>query len=225
MAKKLFNIPANIDILAKQDVEKPFNINTDFLLGTASKLLHKFGFVPPWFLDYFEDLPVGISALGLPVFDSIEFPSGFYSVINPDLVQETIPYVGIVIETVIVEASMRKNIVKTQIAGRDGAVKEYISSNDTLISISGGIVNTFSDAYPRTAVQDLVRILNVPQQVRVRSKFINDILGFEFITIESWRLNVTAGKRNTQLFSIEAINDISPEIDDTTGELPETTNG
>jgi hypothetical protein len=208
-------IPGDIDVLAKSDVGKQFNVSTEFLRGSANKLLQKFGFAPPFLLDFLEDLPVGISAFGLPVFDSVEFPGGHYSIINPGLIQESIQFAGILIDTVVVQASMRKNIVKTEIAGREGAVKEYISSNDTMISISGAIINAHSMAYPRTEVQNLVRILNIPQQLRVKSKFINDILGFEFITIESWSLNTTTGTRNTQLFSIEAINDISPEIDET----------
>jgi hypothetical protein len=215
--KKNFIQPATLEI--GKAGAKNFFIDTDLLVATASNALRKIGFIPPFGLEYFDDLPIGISAFGLPIFDNISFPGGQYSVVNADQVQQIISYEPVQIDTVIVEASMRKNIVSTQVAGRDGAVKEYISSNDTIISISGAIVNTNSNAYPRQEVIDLVRLLKVPQQLIVRSKFINDILGFEHITIESWRLNTTRGHRNTQLFSIEAINDISPSADETTADV------
>lgn len=219
MAKKLFNLPASLEDIPRAIGTKDFFVNTDFLSTVALNLLRKWGFVPSFGLDYFDDIPIGISTLGLPVFDNIEFLGGQYSVINANTLQQIIPYNGLKIDTVIVEASQRKNIIKTEIAGRDGAVKEYISGNDTTISITGAIVNTFSNAYPRRDVQDLVRILNVPEQLHVRSKFINDILGFESIVIESWRLSTTPGSRNTQAFQIEAVNDISKETDEVTGEL------
>jgi hypothetical protein len=188
--------------------------------NTAAKLLQKFGFVGTELLggiQFADDIPIGISPFGTLVFDSLIVPAGRYTVINTEGVTEIVAYEGIEIQTIVFEASQQKNIVKTQISGRDGSIKEYISSNDTAITMRGAVVNSLNIAYPRVAVQRLIRILKVPQQIRVVSKFINDTLGFEFITIESWNLITTPGMRNVQAFTITAVNDVSPEADEKYG--------
>ena len=115
MAKKLFNLPASLEDIPRAIGTKDFFVNTDFLSTVALNLLRKWGFVPSFGLDYFDDIPIGISTLGLPVFDNIEFLGGQYSVINANTLQQIIPYNGLKIDTVIVEASQRKNIIKTTI--------------------------------------------------------------------------------------------------------------
>lgn len=214
MAFKNWIIPAVEDITPQKLKNFAVSPEGEFAINTARKVLQKFGFNLPFGLEFADDLPIGISPFGQLVFDSLIVPSGRYTVINTDGVTEIIPYAGIEIQTIVFEASQQKNIVKTQIAGRDGAIKEYISSNDTAITMRGAVVNSQSIAYPRQAVQNLIRILKVPQQIRVVSKFINDTLGFEYITIENWNLITTPGLRNVQAFTITAVNDVSPEADE-----------
>lgn len=217
--------------LIPQTIETPlkvrgqtFTIPTDLLASTAQKILARAGFkFGPW-IEYLDDLPVGVSPLGTLVFDSLTVPPSAYTIINTEGETVTVAYAGIEIQTMVFEASQQKNIVKTAIAGREGSVKEYISSNDTAIIMRGAIVNSVTGAYPRRDVQNLLSILKVPQQIRVFSKFINDILGFTHITIESWALNQTPGMRNVQAFTITAVNDVSPDADETFGALlPSTT--
>lgn len=219
MGYKEFIIPGREDIQTKIKVgdNKHFYVAGDVVYNTTQKVLQKLGIVAPFNLDYGDDIPVGVSAFGTLVFDNLTIPPGYYTLINTKGVVESVPYKGIVIDTVVFEASQQKNIVKTEIAGRDGAVKEYISSNDTAITMRGAVINALSGAYPRQDVQDFIRILNVPQQIRVVSKFVNDVLGFEFITIESWNMITTPGLRNVQAFTVTAVNDISPEVDEIYG--------
>ncbi len=218
MAFKNWIIPAREDIV-NPDKLKNFSVSPEgeFAINTTRKMLQKFGFIPSLGIQFFDDLPIGISPFGTLVFDSLNVPAGRYTVINTEGVTEIVPYAGIEIQTIVFEASQQKNIVKTQIAGRDGAIKEYISSNDTAITMRGAVVNSLNIAYPRTAVQNLIRIFKVPQQIRVESKFINDILGFEYITFESWNLVTTPGLRNMQAFTATAVNDVSPEADENIG--------
>ena len=221
MAFKNWIIPTREDIL-DPDKRKNFVVSPEgeFAITTARKVLQKFGFNLPFGLEFADDLPIGISPFGQLVFDSLIIPAGRYTVINTEGTTEIVPYGGIEIQTIVFEASQQKNIVKTQIAGRDGAIKEYISSNDTAITMRGAVVNSQSIAYPRQAVQNLIRIFKVPQQIRIISKFVNDILGFEYITIESWNLVTTPGLRNVQAFTATAVNDVSPEADEKFGAIP-----
>ena len=216
MGFKNFIIPPQVD-LPLGNTGKNFVIPGDAIANTARKALQKLGFVPPIGIEYFDDIPVGVSVLGTLVFDNLVIPDGRYTQLSTQGNIEVIPYTGITIDTIVFEASQQKNIVKTEIAGRDGAVKEYISSNDTAITMRGAIVNSFNLAYPRTDVLNFINILKIPQQIRVVSKFLNDILGFEFITIENWNLITTPGLRNVQAFTVTAVNDVSPEIDEKYG--------
>ena len=216
MGFKNFIIPPQVD-LPLGNTGKNFVIPGDAIANTARKALQKLGFVPPIGIEYFDDIPVGVSVLGTLVFDTLVIPDGRYTQLSTQGNIEVIPYTGITIDTIVFEASQQKNIVKTEIAGRDGAVKEYISSNDTAITMRGAIVNSFNLAYPRTDVLNFINILKIPQQIRVVSKFLNDILGFEFITIENWNLITTPGLRNVQAFTVTAVNDVSPEIDEKYG--------
>ena len=215
-------IPQTIDTTLNAGV-KNFTVSSDLVAGTAQKVLARAGFKFAAWIEYLDDLPVGVSPLGTLVFDSLTVPASAYTIINTKGETVTVNYAGIEIETIVFEASQQKNIVKTSIAGRDGSIKEYISSNDTAITMRGAIVNSLSGAYPRRDVQNLLGILKVPQQIRVLSKFINDILGFTHITIESWAFNQTPGMRNVQAFTITAVNDVSPEADETFGALLPTT--
>lgn len=218
MGFKNFITPPQVD-LPLGDTGKNFVIPGDAIANTARKALQKLGFIPPIGVEYFDDIPIGVSVLGTLVFDNLTIPDGRYTQLSNQGTIETIPYTGLTIDTIVFEASQQKNIVKTEIAGREGAVKEYITSNDTAITMRGAIVNSFNLAYPRTDVLNFINILKVPQQIRVESKFINDILGFEFITIESWNLITTPGMRNVQAFTVTAVNDVSPEIDEVYGTI------
>ena len=134
----------------------------------------KFSGTDAFELNYTEDYPVGVSQFGTLVFDNLVIPPSSWT----NNQNETIPYAGIEINGIYMEASQEKNIITTEIQGREGAVKEYISSNDTSITIYGQLTG-FANLYPTQEVNRLRAILAIPQQIEVRSKFINDVLGFK----------------------------------------------
>lgn len=209
MAKKNFYIGTEKTAPAQKN---HIAINAD-VRNDIANLLPKYNSLTPFPLDYLDDIPVNISEFITPVFDNIIFEPGAYSILNEKGELQTINFAGLTINTVIIEASQEKNIIKTPIQGKPQAVKEYISSNDTIITINGEIVRNIGATYPKYEVKKLKSILDVPQQLKVKSKFINDILGIEWITIESWRLVNNRGFRNVQPFVINAISDVPPEDD------------
>ncbi len=179
---------------------------------SANVLKLKFSGTDAFELNYTEDYPVGVSQFGTLVFDNLVIPPSSWT----NNQNETIPYAGIEINGIYMEASQEKNIITTEIQGREGAVKEYISSNDTSITIYGQLTG-FANLYPTQEVNRLRAILAIPQQIEVRSKFINDVLGFKWIVITGWNLPQIAGQRDTQPFTINAVNDISGTLDQITG--------
>lgn len=210
MAKN-FIIPP-IELLTKSD--KTFTISTDSVIPTGLNQLNKFLPLNVPLIDL-RDLPTGISPLGTPVFDSLRFLAGKYT--TPKNL-EGVPYKGLLINTVVFQANQQKNIIKTFVQGRESSVKEYISGGDISISISGFIVNDiFRDFYPTGDVQAFIDLMNVPKSLTVQSKFLEN-LGIKYITVESWRLLQSTGARNMQAFNISAVNDISSERNDITGE-------
>ena len=60
---------------------------------------------------------------------------------------------GILIKGAIVDVTQVKNIVKTQIAGMDGSVLEYINQGDYEITIRGFLILSFP-ILPLTKEQD-----------------------------------------------------------------------
>ena len=76
------------------------------------------------------------SYLGTPVFSNLDFIGGSYK----NLQGEQIEYEDLRIDTVLFDVSQQKNVVTTEIQGRNGTIKEYISDGDFAINISGLIV-------------------------------------------------------------------------------------
>jgi hypothetical protein len=85
------------------------------------------------------------SYLGTPVFSNLEFIPGEYT----DKNGAKIPYGEILkngrnttfrVDTVLIDVSQEKQIIKTNIQGVSGSVKEYISKGDYQIKVRGALV-------------------------------------------------------------------------------------
>ena len=165
-----------------------------------------------------EKAPVGVSYLGTPVFMNIEFSPGAYV----DKKNNTIEYGGIFqnsnelegfkIDTVLCDVTITKQIIKTNIQGVNGSVKEYISQNDYEITIRGALVDESGQRYPEEQVLQLVEYCEVPDSIQIFSRFLNDNFNIQYLTIESVNLPQVEGTENVQLFEIKAISDDPIEL-------------
>ncbi len=72
MAFKNWRIPAREDIV-NPDKLKNFSVAPEgqFAINTTRKMLQKFGFIPSFGIQFFDDFPIGISPFGTLVFDSL----------------------------------------------------------------------------------------------------------------------------------------------------------
>ena len=77
--------------------------------------------------------------LGTPVFSNIVFEPGSFIPLDGG---DPISYQGIDLDTVLITVSQGKNIITTNIQGKSGTVKEYVSDSDFIINVQGVLTVT-----------------------------------------------------------------------------------
>lgn len=152
---------------------------------------------------------IGTSSLGNPIYSNL-----ILNTIDPyvDFLGKTQPGTSsnIVLETVLITIEQPIRIVKTEIQGRDGSVKEYIGQDDAKITINGMLTGS-NGGYPSATVANLKKWLDAPVSKGVTAWWLND-LGISQIVVESYSLPQMEGGISYQMFSISAISDVPIEL-------------
>lgn len=104
------------------------------------------------------------------------------------------------IDTVMVTVEREKNIVRTQVHGREGTVKEYVDKGDYVIQMVGEIYNDNTAEYPLDDVARLIEIVEADYQTIVVSPFLQQFDIFEVV----WESHTLAQSRfkNKQPFEL-----------------------
>lgn len=147
------------------------------------------------------------SLLGTPVYADLEFLSDNYETKTKGLFRDTPNFKT---ASVLMTVSQGKKIIKTEIQGRDGTVKEYIGMDDFQIQING-IITGPNGHYPIDEVASLKQILDAPIPIPVASTYLNNI-GINLIVIEGYELAQEAGGYSYQTFSITCCSDVPQEL-------------
>lgn len=147
------------------------------------------------------------SQLGTTVYANIEFLSETYET-NIKGVFKTTP--DLRYEAILLTVGQAKKIIKTEIQGRDGTVKEYIGMDDYQVTING-IITGPNGHYPADEVIDLKKVLDAPIAIPVACTYLNN-LGINSIIIEGYELAQVEGGYSYQTFSINAVSDIAQEL-------------
>lgn len=183
------------------------NGTKNFVIGSGTQLVRS----KVWTLeDVLKDKIISQSLLNTAVYDNLIFKAGSYT----DLKGAEITYKQVTIDNAIIEVTQRKNIVKTQIQGRNGTIKELVSMGDYEISIRGGLQNyerSEQGLYPIELATDLRKICESTQALHIMSKFLSEVFDVTFIVIESFTVPQVEGMRNIQPFSISALSDVEYE--------------
>ncbi len=216
MARSDYKVGA-VDFLVNLDKTipkiKPSVVLKGFGLQTLKAKLYNFGEE-----EQDEKAPVGYSYLGTPVFMNIEFESGTYTDRNGNGIEygnifsNVDRYTGLRIDTILCDVTIVKQIVKTKIQGVNGSVKEYISQDDYEITLRGALVDESGQRYPEEQVLQLVEYAEVPESVRIYSRFLNDNFNIQYLAIESVNFPQVEGTENVQLFEIKAVSDDPIEL-------------
>lgn len=138
-----------------------------------------------------------LSYLGTPVFADVRFPAANAGA-------------GLALQTVLIEITQTKNIVKTAIQGRNGTQKEYIADGDYEVSIRGAIVGA-DGSFPRADVRALIQLLQSPAAIQVVADYLR-LFDIYTIVVESYRFFQQEGMENMQFFEVAAVSDAPIEL-------------
>lgn len=146
------------------------------------------------------------SYLGTPVWSNLIFSSDGVDIGNPTTIDPNNGKKDLRIDTVLFDVELPKIIVKTEVFGRNGTVKEFISQGDYMIGIKGMIVSPYPNQFPADDFDLLVKYCELETQVPVISQFL-DRFGITSIVIMRGRYFEIMGYRNQIGFEIEAVSD------------------
>lgn len=111
----------------------------------------------------------------------------------------------------LVSVSGQNMIVKTQLTGVRGLVKELISTDDYAIKIEGLIINESSDDYPEEYLRKIRTICEKPAAVEIDNRLLT-LFDIHQVAIESYSFPGVAGDQNVQAYVITCSSDRPIEL-------------
>ena len=150
------------------------------------------------------------SDIGTSVYADVTFgdPTTPTIYTNKNGKQITIPV--ITFQAILISLSYPRNIVKTEIQGRDGTVKEYIGESDAHITFRG-VITGANGSYPSAEVQQLQSLIKAPIAIPIVCTFLND-KDIHSIVFEDRQLDQEEGGYSYQTFVLNAISDVPQEL-------------
>lgn len=115
----------------------------------------------------------------------------------------------LLLESAIIEINRTKNIVTTNVQGRDTSIKEFINNGDFQISVSGLICN-HTASYPIGDVRTFHKFLEAKTSIGVIHEVMN-LLGIYELVITDYDLPATPYP-NVQPYSFNAISEEPIEL-------------
>lgn len=111
----------------------------------------------------------------------------------------------------LIEIEGGKSIVRTELTGYPGSVKENMGLDDYAIVIRGVAINEDSDDYPEDLVRRLREIAEKKSSLTVRSPLLG-IFNINLIAIERHRFPANEGELNAQPFEFQCYSDFDVEL-------------
>ena len=149
--------------------------------------------------------------LAIPVAQSIKMTTTIYkngTPVNEEITSDHLVWYD---TTALINLSSDKNLILTQVSGRDYSRKELVSNGDLNFSVSGHITSRMPDIYPSSEVQKLRQILQYKGIIEVNNEFL-DQWGVKKIVIKSFSFPSSEGNKSTQDYSFEAVG-IQPDTE------------
>jgi len=160
---------------------------------------------------YTPDSPDALSQqTGMPIYGRVILGEGLEGDLNTytDYQGNQQIYNTIYLDQAIVTADYNQQVIITNIQGRNGSIKEYISSGDLNITITGLFTSGRADESPIDFIDSMNSIMKASVSIPITNKFLN-LLGVERIVImPSSSLPQTIGGYSQQQYTIVAISDI-----------------
>jgi hypothetical protein len=173
----------------------PIPKNNDYDSGKLSA-----GFQPP-------DPKLYDSPIGTPVYSDLELVGGTYT---DQITGRSVNFPTIKFNAVIMTVQFTSRIIRTEIQGRNGTVKEYIGEDDAQIAIQG-IITGYNGHYPADTVNALNEWRKAPVAKEVNSTYLQNI-GIQNVVVENIQFPQQAGGYSYQNFTMNCISDIPVEL-------------
>lgn len=187
-------LPLVIRQVETQLLRKVFNMQNVAIVTEKEKIQ-----VPT--LGYERDAKLRDSVIGTPILTDLTLKSVKY--VDNDGIQFVTP--DIILETVLLTINQTKNIVKTQIQGKNGTVKEYIGMGDYNVTISA-IISAPNGMYPKQSLLNIKEMLTAPVSIPVVNWWLQTF-DIYYLTIESFDIGQVEGGYSYQPMSISCLSD------------------
>lgn len=119
--------------------------------------------------------------------------------------------VSLDIDTAIIAVSRTKNVVRNEVAGRNGTVKELVSASDYYLTIKGGLFESDPYTYPQQLMATFNTLMNLNEPLKVESDYLQLFDIYE-IVVTRHKAPQRRGVQNAQLFEITALEDKPLEL-------------
>lgn len=116
---------------------------------------------------------------------------------------------SMILESIFISCERTKNIVKNQIIGLNGTVKEFINSGDYTITIAGTLASDNKYLYPEDQMIDLIDFCNIEDSISIGNDYLNKLFQIDNIVIESFSFSQSDSYSNIVMFTMNCLSDYS----------------
>ena len=153
------------------------------------------------------DPAIAYSALGNPILDRVTLMGGRYTDMRTN---REVKFESVIIDAVLVTVNIASKVIRTEIQGRDGTVKEYIGQDDAQITING-IVTAKNGSYPRDIVSKINNWINAPVSKGIVSNYLQNI-GITDVVVMDASFGQEQGSYSQEKFTINCVSDAPVEL-------------
>lgn len=166
-----------------------------------------------------DSLLISGTLSGVPVFDSVVLkrPNGVGNE-TQTFVENNSNKKGVIDKTndlilpiALLTVNQERNIVRTNVQGRNGSVKEFVSDGDYSVTIEGVLVNELPNKSPIEDLKKLHSFCKADTSLDVISNIL-DAFGILSLVINDYRVEQREGMRNVIDFTLYCYSDTPFEI-------------
>jgi len=149
----------------------------------------------------------GISKLGTPIYGKIVLGDTERENIYTDAQGRQGSYQTVELDCALVNVEFNNRIVSTNIQGLGQTIKEFISSGDNDVTITG-IYNSTPGVAPIDFIINMGKIFSAPVPIPVNNYYLNNLNIFYIVIMPGTTMGQQEGGYATQTFTIKAVSDV-----------------